>query len=64
MRIKRSVAGRHRRPARAILPVLITVGVAGSTLTGAAAAAAATHVSSMHYHGRHVIVRTMMHYHG
>ena len=64
MRIKRSAAGRHRKPARAILPALITLGVAGSALTGAAAAAAATHVSAMHYHGRPVAVRPMMHYHG
>jgi hypothetical protein len=64
MRIRRSAAGRHRKPARAILPVLITLGVAGSALTGVAAAAAATHVSTMHYHGRPAIVRPMMHYHG
>ena len=51
MRIKRRAAGRHRRPARAILPILISLGVAGSALTGAAAAAAATNVSAMHYHG-------------
>ena len=65
MRIKRRAPGRHRRPARVILPALITLGVAGSALTGAAAAAAATHVSSMHYHGHHhVIVLPKMHYHG
>jgi len=63
MRIKRRAAGRHRRPARAILPILISFGVAGSALTGAAAAAA-THVSAMHYHGHHVVARPMMHYHG
>ena len=64
MRIKRRAAGRHRRPARAILPILISFVVAGSALTGAAAAAAATHVSAMHYHGHHVVARPMMHYHG
>jgi hypothetical protein len=64
MRIRRTAAGRHRKPARAILPALITLGVAGSALTGVAAAAATTHASSMHYHGHPAIVRLMMHYHG
>jgi hypothetical protein len=64
MRIRRSAAGRHRKPTRAILPALIALGVAGSALTGAAAAAATTHASAMHFHGRHVIASPMMHFHG
>ena len=62
MRIRRSTAGRHRRPAR-VLPAILALGLAVSALIGAAAAAAATNVSTMHYHG-HVHVAPMMHYHG
>jgi hypothetical protein len=61
MRIRRSTAGRHRKPARAILPAILALGIAGSALTGVAAA---THVSSMHFHGHHVVVAPMMHFHG
>jgi hypothetical protein len=64
MRIRRSAAGRHRKPTRGILPALIALSVAGSALTGAAAAAATVHVSSMHFHGHHVAVSRMMHFHG
>jgi hypothetical protein len=43
---------------RAILPAIITLGLAGSVLTGVTAGTA--DVIAMHYHG-HVIA---MHYHG
>jgi hypothetical protein len=43
---------------RAILPAMLALGMAGAALTGVTAAAA-THVSAMHYHA-HV---TAMHYH-
>ena len=52
---------------RAILPAIVTLGLAGSVLTGVTAGAASGiatpmmhyhgHVVGMHYHGR-------MHYHG
>ena len=52
---------------RAILPAIVTLGLAGSVLTGVTASAAGViaapmmhhhgHVMAMHYHGR-------MHYHG
>jgi hypothetical protein len=51
MRIKRSTAGRHRRPARAILPSVLALVLAGLALTGIIATAAATHLSAMHYFG-------------
>lgn len=64
MRIRRSTAGRHRKPARAILPAIVALGIAGSALTGVAAVAATTSVSAMHYHGHHLTVAPRMHYHG
>jgi hypothetical protein len=58
---------------RAILPAALALGLAGSALTSAAAATAATHVRTdaarvtviprMHYHG-HVTAVPLMHYHG
>jgi hypothetical protein len=47
---------------RAILPAILALGMAGSALTGVAAATA-THVAAMHFHG-HVRVVKMMHFHG
>jgi hypothetical protein len=51
---------------RAILSAILTLGMAGSALTGVTAAAAATMAPAMHYHGHHVTVTVtpMMHYHG
>jgi hypothetical protein len=43
---------------RAILPAILTLGLAGSVLTGVTAGAAG--VTAMHYHGH----MTAMHYHG
>jgi hypothetical protein len=49
----------------AILPAILTLGMAGSALTGVTAAAAATVAPMMHYHGhKTVTVAPMMHYHG
>jgi len=47
-----------------MLPAIIVLSLAGSALTGAAAATAATYVPAkrMHYHAR-VHVAPMMHYH-
>ena len=47
---------------RAILPAILALGMAGSALTGVAAATA-THVAAMHFHG-HVPVVQRMHFHG
>jgi hypothetical protein len=45
---------------RAILPVILALGMAGSALTWAGAA----HVTAMHLHGHHVTVAVKMHLHG
>jgi hypothetical protein len=45
---------------RAILPALVTLGLAGSVLSGVTAGAGVIAAPMMHYHG-HVIA---MHYHG
>jgi hypothetical protein len=44
---------------RAVLAALLTLGLAGSALTGVTAA---TGVTAMHFHGHHVT--PMMHFHG
>jgi len=43
---------------RAILPIILALGLAGSALTWVGAA----HVTAMHLHGHHVTVK--MHLHG
>jgi hypothetical protein len=53
---------RVMRIRRAILPLIVALGVAGS-VASATAAAAATSVPTMHLHG-HVYVAPMMHLHG
>ena len=48
---------------RAIVPVILALGMAGSALTGVTVAAAATAAPMMHLHG-HKTAAPMMHLHG
>ncbi len=50
---------------RAIVPIILALGMAGSALTGVTAAAAATAAPMMHLHGHKTATPVvMMHLHG